>query len=122
MPRNSVGSRWCPHSCSSACAQAFARRFGRFGFYGLFALAVTASVQLVGVYLVFSSLIIPALATRSFSGTPRTLIAYAVGAAGFALGLVLSALFDLPSGAVIAWALAGCGFLAAASRAMRTAR
>src|ERR1019366_6273399 len=27
-------------------------RFGRFGFYGVFALAVTASVQLVGVYLV----------------------------------------------------------------------
>jgi zinc/manganese transport system permease protein len=99
-----------------------ARRFGRFGFYGLFALAVTASVQLVGVYLVFSSLIIPALATRSFSGTPRTVTAYAVGAAGFALGLVLSALFDLPSGAVIAWALAGCGFLAAAARGMRTAR
>ena len=33
------------------------------GFYGLFALAVTASVQLVGVYLVFASLIVPALAT-----------------------------------------------------------
>ena len=32
-------------------------------FYGLFALAITASVQLVGVYLVFASLIVPALAT-----------------------------------------------------------
>src|SRR5690606_12597653 len=30
-------------------------RFGRAGFYVVFALAVTASVQLVGVYLVFSS-------------------------------------------------------------------
>lgn len=40
-------------------------KLGRFGFYAVFALAVTASVQLVGVYLVFSSLIIPALATRS---------------------------------------------------------
>ncbi len=36
---------------------------GNFGFYALFALAVTASVQLVGVYLVFASLIVPALAT-----------------------------------------------------------
>lgn len=99
------------------------RRFGRFGFYGLFALAVTASVQLVGVYLVFSSLIIPALATRSFSkGTGRAMAAYGIGAAGFALGLMLSALFDLPSGAVVAWALAGCGFLAAASRSLRSAR
>jgi len=94
---------------------------GRFGFYGVFALAVTASVQLVGVYLVFSSLIIPALATRAFSGRRRIGIAYALGAAGFALGLVLSALFDLPSGAVIAWALAGCGFLAAVTHRQRGA-
>ena len=43
-------------------------RLGRFGFYGAFALAVTASVQLVGVYLVFSSLIIPALGTRTLHG------------------------------------------------------
>jgi len=99
------------------------QRFGRFGFYGLFALAVTASVQLVGVYLVFSSLIIPALATRSsFNAARRTPIAYALGAAGFALGLALSALFDLPSGAVIAWALAGCGVLAALSQGRRAAR
>ncbi len=38
---------------------------GRIGFYVLFALVVTASVQLVGVYLVFSSLIIPAVASVS---------------------------------------------------------
>jgi zinc/manganese transport system permease protein len=37
------------------------------GFYALFALAVTASVQLVGVYLVFASLIVPALATYRVS-------------------------------------------------------
>ena len=35
-------------------------RFGRIGFYVLFALMVTVSVQLVGVYLVFTSLIVPA--------------------------------------------------------------
>ena len=83
-------------------------RLGRFGFYGAFALAVTASVQLVGVYLVFSSLIIPALATRDHQGRRRLWIAYAIGALGYALGLALSALFDLPSGAVIVWALAAC--------------
>jgi zinc/manganese transport system permease protein len=90
------------------------QRFGRFGFYGLFAFAVTASVQLVGVYLVFSSLIIPGLATRALTGSRRMVFAYALGAAGFATGLALSALFDLPSGAVIVWALAACGLLAAA--------
>ena len=51
-----------------AVARAGCERLGRFGFYGAFALAVTASVQLVGVYLVFSSLIIPALATRALRG------------------------------------------------------
>jgi len=85
------------------------QRFGRFGFYGLFALAVTASVQLVGVYLVFSSLIVPALATLNQRGARRLGWAYAIGALGYALGLALSAWFDLPSGAVIVWALAMCG-------------
>ncbi|MBI3545281.1 MAG: metal ABC transporter permease, partial [Gammaproteobacteria bacterium] len=40
------------------------KRLGRIGFYAMFAVAVTISVQLVGVYLVFASLIIPALAGR----------------------------------------------------------
>src|SRR5262249_9739102 len=84
------------------------RRLGRFGFYGAFAIAVTASVRLVGVYLVFSSLIIPALATRGLRGPRRQAAAYGLGALGYALGLALSALFDLPSGAVIVWTLAGC--------------
>ena len=96
------------------------RRWGRFGFYGIFALAVTASVQLVGVYLVFSSLIIPALAVRGVQGPRRHAAAYAIGAAGYALGLALSALFDLPSGAVIVWALAACA-LAGASMLRRGA-
>jgi zinc/manganese transport system permease protein len=84
-------------------------RLGRFGFYAVFALAVTASVQLVGVYLVFSSLIIPALATRAWTGARRNVLAYGLGALGYAVGLALSAMLDLPSGAVIVWALAACG-------------
>ena len=39
-------------------------RLGRAGFYALFAVAVTVSVQLVGLYLVFATLIVPPLATR----------------------------------------------------------
>jgi zinc/manganese transport system permease protein len=87
-------------------------KLGRFGFYAVFALAVTASVQLVGVYLVFSSLIIPALATRTPTRTPaggnRHGVGYAIGVVGYALGLALSAVLDLPSGAVIVWTLAAC--------------
>jgi zinc/manganese transport system permease protein len=91
----------------------WAQRLGRFGFYASFALAVTASVQLVGVYLVFSSLIVPALATRHLSGAARYRWAYGVGVVGYALGLGVSAVLDLPSGAVIVWALAACGWAAA---------
>ena len=86
------------------------KRLGRVGFYVLFGLAVTASVQLVGVYLVFASLIIPALATRD-ARSRRLLKAYAVGAAGFAGGLMVSLLTDLPTGAVIVWAMALAGML-----------
>jgi zinc/manganese transport system permease protein len=88
-------------------------RLGRFGFYAVFALAVTASVQLVGVYLVFSSLIIPALGTRAHTGPRRMRLAYGIGAIGYALGLALSAVFDLPSGAVIVWTLAACALVGA---------
>ncbi|MFY7866305.1 metal ABC transporter permease [Roseateles sp.] len=83
-------------------------RLGRFGFYAVFALAVTASVQLVGVYLVFASLIIPALGTVKLQGSARLLAGYGIGIVAYGLGLALSALLDLPSGAVIVWALAIC--------------
>lgn len=86
-------------------------RLGRFGFYALFACAVTASVQLVGVYLVFASLITPALATRKFSPRTRLSVGYLIGGMGYALGLLLSTWFDLPSGAVIVWTLAILGIV-----------
>ena len=78
----------------------------RLGFYLLFAITVTASVQLVGVYLVFASLIIPALATRKLSNKKQLVAGYLVSALSYALGLVFSAMFDLPSGAVIVWSMA----------------
>lgn len=81
-------------------------------FYGLFALAITASVQLVGVYLVFASLIVPALATAAMSGKRQLVAAYGIGTLGYVSGLALSAVFDLPSGALIVWTLAGCALAA----------
>ena len=98
------------------------QRLGRIGFYAMFALVVTASVQLVGVYLVFASLIIPALASRFHSPRRRLVVGYVVGVLGYALGLALSAVLDLPSGAVVVWMLAICGMVFAwhaASRAKR---
>jgi zinc/manganese transport system permease protein len=84
------------------------QKLGTLGFYALFALAVTASVQLVGVYLVFASLIIPALSTHKLKNK-RLLAAYATGAAGYAAGLILSITLDLPTGAAIVWAMALTG-------------
>lgn len=88
-------------------------RLGRIGFYLLFAVTVTASVQLVGVYLVFASLIVPALAARHVAGNTGLVVAYAVGVAGYGSGLLLSAFFDLPSGALIVWTLSACAIAAA---------
>ncbi len=79
-------------------------RMGPVGFYALFACAVTVSVQLVGLYLVFTSLIVPALATRTLTRR-RLATGYAVGAAGYALGLLVSALTDWPSGPAIVWVM-----------------
>jgi zinc/manganese transport system permease protein len=76
-------------------------RLGHAGFYLLFALVVTQSVQLVGIYLVFTSLIVPALAAKRFAERYRLAIGYSVGLTGYVLGLVASSLFDLPTGAVI---------------------
>lgn len=78
-----------------------------FGFYALFAFAVTSSVQLVGIYLVFACLIVPALATRHISGRGlRVACGYGIGTAGCLSGLILSVSADLPAGAVIVWSLA----------------
>jgi zinc/manganese transport system permease protein len=84
-------------------------RLGRMGFYIVFAFAVTASVQLVGVYLVFASLIIPPLATRRWSGRLALPAAYGLGIAGYAAGLTVSALADVPAGAMIVWCMALLG-------------
>lgn len=75
-------------------------RASSLGFYLLFAVTITASVQVVGIYLVFASLIVPALVARE-----RLALGWVIGAAGYALGLIASGLFDLPSGAAIVLAL-----------------
>lgn len=86
-------------------------RLGNLGFYLLFALAVTASVQLVGVYLVFASLIVPALATCKLH-QGRLPAAFGIGLAGYASGLLASVWFDLPAGAAIVWTMTLCGAVA----------
>lgn len=90
-------------------------RLGRVGFYVMFAAVVTISVQLVGLYLVFSTLIIPALATRRMA-RGRLASAYAIGGAGYALGLAVSSLTDWPTGPAIVWMMAVAALVWAAAR------
>lgn len=75
-------------------------------FYALFAFVVTASVQLVGVYLVFATLILPAIATHGLGERRGLALGYTLAAAGYAIGLWLSVPFDLPAGPFIVCMLA----------------
>lgn len=89
---------------------ALSERIGRIGFYVLFALAVTVSVQLVGLYLVFATLVVPGLATY-YVIRNRLPKAYAIGVLGYALGLAASGMADLPSGPMIVCTLMAVGLI-----------
>lgn len=84
-------------------------------FYPCFAILVSLSVPLLGLYLVFATLIVPALA---YGGGTRAAAAKAValGALAYAAGLLASLWWDLPSGPCIVLALMSGGGAAAALR------
>lgn len=82
---------------------------GRLRFYLLFAVTVTVSVQLVGVFLVFSSLIIPAVAIRRLQGIAAVATGYWLGIMAYAGGLLCSLWFDWPAGPAVVWILAIAG-------------
>ena len=115
---NSLGLQAAVTAIILAIWYGLGTRIGRVGFYVLFACAVTMSVQLVGLYLVFATLIIPALATREYR-RKQLVIAYIVALVGYALGLALSDWLDWPSGPVIVWTIAIVGILAYALRSRR---
>jgi zinc/manganese transport system permease protein len=91
-------------------------------FYFLFALTVMASVQLVGVYLVFATLILPALGAHGLPERSGLLTGWAIGALGYALGLWLSVPLDLPAGPLIVCTLAALALLTAAARRLAPGR
>ena len=86
-------------------------RLGTIGFYVLFSVMVTTSVQLVGVYLVFTTLIVPALATYRHAVDRQLVLGYALAFVSYLVGLAASVVTDLPSSAVIVWAMAVLGIL-----------
>ncbi len=93
----------------------FREPLGNFGFYMIFAIVVTASVQIVGVYLVFATLIFPALGAWVLPKEKRLMTAYGLATGGVILGLLTSVVTDYPTGPMLVWALALVALLGAVS-------
>ena len=78
-------------------------RLWDFLFYASFGVVVTSSVRIAGVLLVFSYLIVPALAGIMLGRTiaSKLLIGWGFGALVSVVGIVASAGLDLPTGATV---------------------
>jgi len=78
-------------------------RLWDFLFYASFGFVVTSSVAIAGVLLVFCYLIVPSVAAMLYADTigRRLAIGWIMGAVVSALGVYLSLVLDLPTGATI---------------------
>ena len=87
----------------AAYAQGWRVRLWDFVFYASFGVVVASSVRVAGVLLVFSYLIVPALAGVTLGGSvlARLLIGWGFGTLVSVLGMIASAALDLPTGATI---------------------
>jgi zinc/manganese transport system permease protein len=87
----------------AAFAAGWRVRWWDFLFYASFGVVVANSVRTAGVLLVFSYLIVPALAGIALgrSVSSRLLIGWAFGAAVSVVGMAGSAALDLPTGATV---------------------
>lgn len=81
-----------------------------FLFYPLFAITIPFSVSMIGVYLVFASLIFPALAVAKIQNYKMSIGAL-ISIASYFLGLMASYLFDWPAGPAIILLLSILSFL-----------
>ena len=86
-----------------AYAEGWRVRLWDFVFYASFGIVVTSSVRIAGVLLVFSYLIVPALAATLVGGSiaTRLIVGWAFGTVVSVLGVTASAAIDLPTGATI---------------------
>jgi zinc/manganese transport system permease protein len=78
-------------------------RFWDFLFYASFGFVVTSSVAIAGVLLVFCYLIVPSVAAMLYADRvgPRLAIGWTMGTVVSAIGVYLSLVLDLPTGATI---------------------
>jgi len=87
----------------AAYAAGWRVRLWDFLFYASFGVVVASSVRIAGVLLVFSYLIVPALAGVALGGSVRSrlFIGWGFGTLVSVLGMVASAALDLPTGATV---------------------
>ncbi len=87
----------------AAEAQGLSIRWWDFLFYASFGFVVTSSVAIAGVLLVFCYLIVPSVGAMLFADRigPRLAIGWTMGTLVSALGVYLSVVLDLPTGATI---------------------
>ena len=93
-----------------------------FLFYASFGIVVTSSVSRVGVLLVFSFLIVPAVIGNLYSRSVliALCIGWAAGIAASAAGFGLSLAFDMPTGAILVVSFASVLAIAALVQWFRT--
>jgi zinc/manganese transport system permease protein len=88
---------------AAAYAQGWRVRLWDLVFYASFGVVVASSVRIAGVLLVFSYLIVPALAAVMVGGAlaTRLTVGWTFGTAVSVIGMVASAALDLPTGATV---------------------
>jgi zinc/manganese transport system permease protein len=103
---------------AEADSQGWNVRWWDFLFYVSFGFVVTSSVQIAGVLLVFCFLIVPSVTAMLFAERlgPRLAIGWSMGALVSALGVYLSFVLDLPTGATIVATFGGVLAVLAALR------
>jgi len=92
-----------------AFAQGLNVKLWDFLFYASFGFVVTSSVAIAGVLLVFSYLVVPSVAAMMFARRVGTRLAFGwtMGAVVSGLGVYLSFVLDLPTGAAIVCSFGG---------------
>ena len=94
---------------AAAEAKGVSIRLWDFLFYASFGLVVTSSVAIAGVLLVFCYLIVPSVGAMLFADRigPRLAIGWTMGTVVSGLGVYLSLVLDLPTGATIVCTFGG---------------
>lgn len=93
-------------------------------FYMSFGIVITSSVQMAGILLVFSFLIVPALCAMLFFSEMRSRLFFGwmMGGLGSVAGLTASYYFDLPTGATIVTMFGGLLLLSLVTKKILKAR